>query len=247
MKRALATVLGAVAVLALYACGTTGLPAAQSTPTIQSTPTAAATATSLPPDTPTPAPPDTPTLVPAATSTTQLGPWVPPTALVGTPIPGAVATLTAAPVLKTGTVTITNSDGEEVVVNVEIADTIESRQLGLMFRSSMPVGAGMLFDFQGDTLSGFWMANTILPLSIAFIQADGTIIDTLDMQPLDTSGVDPSGTYRYALEVNQGFFQAHDIKPGDKMSVPVQIGAATEAMIPGMPRVGGGEGTPGSK
>lgn len=232
MKRAFAVVLGAVAALALYACGTTGLPAVQSTPTTASTPTVAATATSLPPDTPTPAPATT------STSPTSNEPWVPPTALVGTPIPGAVATLTAAPVLKTGTVTITNSDGEEVVVNVEIADTIESRQLGLMFRSSMPPDAGMLFDFQGDTLSGFWMANTILPLSIAFIQADGTIIDTLDMQPLDTSGVDPSGMYRYALEVNQGFFRAHNINPGDKMSVPVR--EISEVVIPaGMPIVGG--------
>ena len=232
MKRAFVVVLGAIAVLALYACGTTGLPAAQSTPTTESTPTTAATATSLPPDTPTPAPATT------STSPTSSEPWVPPTALVGTPIPGAVATLTAAPVLKTGTVTITNSDGEEVVVNVEIADTIESRQLGLMFRSSMPPDSGMLFDFQGDTLSGFWMANTILPLSIAFIQADGTIIDTLDMQPLDTSGVDPSGMYRYALEVNQGFFRAHNINPGDKMSVPVR--EISEVVIPaGMPVVGG--------
>ena len=222
--------LAVLAALALAACGTTGLvPEAQSTPTTAaSTPTVAAT----------PAPPDTPTPMPAATSTTAGQAWVPPTALVGTPIPGAEATLTAAPTLKTGTLTITNSDGEEVVVNVEIADTIESRQLGLMFRSSMPVDAGMIFDFQGDTTSGFWMANTILPLSIAFITADGTIIDTLDMQPLDTSGVDPSGTYRYALEVNQGFFRAHNINPGDKVSLPVQ--ASSEVVIPvGMPVVGG--------
>jgi uncharacterized membrane protein (UPF0127 family) len=233
VRRAFAVVLGAVAVLALYACAATGLPAAQGTPTTESTPTTvAATATSLPPDTPTPLPAAT------ATKATSSEPWVPPTALVGTPIPGAVATLTAAPTLKTGTVTVTNSDGEEVVVTVEIADTIESRQLGLMFRSSMPVDSGMLFDFQGDTTSGFWMANTILPLSIAFIQADGTIIDTLDMQPLDTSGVDPSGMYRYALEVNQGFFRAHNINPGDKMQVPVQVDS--EVVMPaGMPVVGG--------
>jgi uncharacterized membrane protein (UPF0127 family) len=236
VKRAFAVVLGAVAVLALYACGNTGFPAVQTMPTAESTPTAtAATATSLPPDTPTP--------VPAATSTTSTSsePWVPPTALVGTPIPGAEATLTAAPVLKTGTLTITNSDGEDVVVNVEIADTIESRQLGLMFRPSMPTDAGMLFDFQGDTTSGFWMANTILPLSIAFITADGTIIDTLDMQPLDTNGVDPSGVYRYALEVNQGFFRAHNINVGDKVKLPVQTSAGTVTVIPGMPRVGGPE------
>jgi hypothetical protein len=224
MKRVVVVALGVFAAITLAACGMTGLaPEAQSTPTLAATP--------APPDTPTPVP------MPAATSTTAEQAWVPPTALVGTPRPGAEATLTAAPALKTGTLTITNSDGEQVVVNVEIADTVESRQLGLMFRSSMPPDAGMLFDFQGDTTSGFWMANTILPLSIAFITADGTIIDTLDMQPLDTTGVDPSGTYRYALEVNQGFFRAHNINPGDKVSLPVQVSAAT--VIPGMPRVGG--------
>jgi uncharacterized membrane protein (UPF0127 family) len=230
VKRAFALAAGALALLALYACGTTGL-----APEAQSTPTAISTATIAP----TPLPPDMPTPVAAATSTTPGQPWVPPTALAGTPIPGAEATLTAAPTLKRGTVTITNSGSEQVVLNVEIADTIESRELGLMFRPSMPPDSGMIFDFQGDTTSGFWMANTILPLSIAFIQADGTIIDTLDMQPLDTTGVDPSGTYRYALEVNQGFFRAHNINPGDKMSVPVQVGANAEAVIPGMPRVGG--------
>ena len=223
MKRAFVLALAVLATLALPACTATGLaPVAQSTPTVAATPV----------------PPDTHTPVPAATSTASVQDWVPPTALVGTPIPGAEATLTAAPALETGTLTITNSDGEQVVVHVEIADTIESRQLGLMFRPSMPPDAGMLFDFQGDTTGGFWMANTILPLSIAFITADGTIIDIQDMQPLDTTGVDPSGAYRYALEVNQGFFRADNINEGDKVSLPVQVG--TEAVIPtGMPVVGG--------
>lgn len=163
--------------------------------------------------------------------------WVPPTALAGTPIPGAEATLTAAPRLKTGTLTITNSQGERVNMTVEIADTPGTRQLGLMFRSSMPADAGMLFDFGEDTNGGFWMQNTILPLSIAFIAADGKIVDIKDMQPLDTTTVGSSGPYRYALETNQGFFRAHNIAPGDQVTLP---GAQSAAVIPGMPSCPGG-------
>ena len=161
-------------------------------------------------------------------------PWVPPTALVGTPIPGAEATLTAAPPLQMGTLTITNSLGEKVDVRVEIADTGPSQELGLMFRPSVPPDAGMLFDFKGETNEGFWMENTILPLSIAFFGQDGTIISIADMQPLDTSTVYAAAPYYYALEANQGFFRAHDINAGDKASFPVN----TSAVVPGMPSVG---------
>lgn len=201
--------------LALYGCGTQ-LPAqgAISTPTLATT-SAVATPTGVP----------SPVMPPQPTGT-----WVPPTALVGTPIPGAEATLTAAPQLKTGLLTITNSKGESVNMTVEIADTGDARQLGLMFRPSMPPDAGMLFDFGEDTNGGFWMQNTILPLSIAFIKADGAIIDVKDMQPLDTTSVGPSGPYRYALEANQGFYRAHGIATGDKVTLP---GAG--AFIPGMP------------
>lgn len=163
----------------------------------------------------------------AATATA----WVPPTAQAGTPIPGAVATLTAAPPLEKATITLTNKAGEQFVMTVEIADTDEARGLGLMYRPSMDPDAGMLFDFGEDTTASFWMANTILPLSIAFIQADGTIIDIKDMQPLDTTSVGPGASYRYALETNQGYFRAHNIAPGDKVTLPGE----QSAVIPGMP------------
>lgn len=158
-------------------------------------------------------------------------PWVPPTALAGTPIPGAVATLTAAPRLKTETIMLVNKAGMEYNVPVEIADTPASQELGLMFRSSMDPDAGMLFDFGGDTTDAFWMENTILPLSVAFIKADGTIIATLDMRALDTTTVGPSAPYRYALETNQGYFAAHNLQVGDKVIFPGQPSAA----LPGMP------------
>ena len=157
--------------------------------------------------------------------------WVPPTALAGTPIPGAVPTLAAAPPLERSTITLTNKAGEQFVMTVEIADTDEARGLGLMFRSSMDPDAGMLFDFEEDTTSSFWMANTILPLSIAFIEADGNIIDIRDMQPLDTTSIGPGAPYRYALETNQGYFRAHNLAPGDKVTLPGE----QSAIIPGMP------------
>lgn len=127
-------------------------------------------------------------------------------------------------------ITLTNSAGKQSLMTVEVADTDASRSLGLMFRSSMGSDAGMLFDFVTDTTEGFWMQNTILPLSIAFIQADGTIIDTLDMKALDTTTVSASGPYRYALETNQGYFQAHNLKKGDKVTFGEQTAA-----LPGMP------------
>jgi uncharacterized membrane protein (UPF0127 family) len=103
-----------------------------------------------------------------------------------------------------------------------------------MFRDSMPPDAGMIFDFQGETTGGFWMQNTILPLSIAFIGQDGTIVSIADMQPLDTSTVEASGPYYYAIEANQGFYRAHNINPGDKVSLPVDM----SVVLPGMPSVG---------
>src|SRR5688500_10286101 len=169
--------------------------------------------------------------VPPAAQASATPAWVPPTALAGTPRPGAEATLTSAPSLRSSPLSIINKAGETIDMTVEIADTDVSRQLGLMFRSSMPPNAGMLFDFQGDTSSGFWMQNTILPLSIAFIKADGTIIDIRDMQPLDTNAIGPSEAYRYALETNQGFFAAHGIAIGDRVTLP----GAQSVVIPGMP------------
>jgi uncharacterized membrane protein (UPF0127 family) len=190
----------------------------------------------LPSDTPappSPVPPSTavPTLPPATPATTT---WVPPTALAGTPIPGAEATLTAAPALTRTTLMITNSQGETVNMTVEVAGTEAARELGLMFRPSMPPDQGMLFDFQGDTTSGFWMANTILPLSIAFIDASGKIISIQDMKPLDQTGIGAPGPYHYALETNQGYFRAHSIVVGNK----VTISNVQSAVIPGMPGCG---------
>jgi uncharacterized protein len=171
----------------------------------------------------------TPTLPPTST------PWVPPTALAGTPIPGAEATLTAAPSLKRISINITNSKGQNVAMNVEVAGDEPSRELGLMFRPSMPPDAGMLFDFGQDTTESFWMENTILPLSIAFIEKSGNILSIQDMKALDQTSIVAPGPYRYALETNQGFFNAHDIVPGNHVTIAI----AQSVVIPGMPSCAG--------
>ncbi len=139
--------------------------------------------------------------------------------------------------MKAGTLTIINADGQDVNMHVEIADAEPSRELGLMFRTSMAPDEGMLFDFGGPSTGGFWMQNTLLPLSIAFIEQNGNILNIEDMQPLDTSITNAAGTYYYALEANQGFFKANNILTGGKALLPVVLDSADGSglVIPGMP------------
>ena len=102
-------------------------------------------------------------------------------------------------------------------VTVETADTLESQEKGLMGRESLDENRGMLFVYDRDAKKSFWMKNTTIPLSIAYIAADGTIREIYDMEPLSTRTVDSKYSVRYALEVNQGAFDRHGIKAGDKV------------------------------
>ena len=102
----------------------------------------------------------------------------------------------------------------------EVADTTEKLLRGLMFRRHLPPDRGMLFDFGGTVQVAFYMKNTHIPLSIAFISADGEIVDILDMEPLDEQSRAPAHPYRYALEVNLGFFEAHGLGTGDRVTFP---------------------------
>ena len=102
-------------------------------------------------------------------------------------------------------------------VTVETADTLESQEKGLMGRESLDENRGMLFVYERDAKKSFWMKNTTIPLSIAYIAADGTIREIYDMEPLSTRTVDSRYSVRYALEVNQGAFERHGIKAGDKV------------------------------
>jgi len=117
--------------------------------------------------------------------------------------------------LKTAVLVIESSGAGPVKIKTEIARTDSERSQGLMNRKKLPDGEGMLFIFDRDEQYSFWMKNTLIPLSIAFITSDGRITEIRDMQPLDLNPVKSGRSVRYALEVPQGWFGRVGIKPGD--------------------------------
>ena len=124
----------------------------------------------------------------------------------------------------TDVLTLRAPDGQEVQVPVYVADEPQLRRRGLMHTDDLPADAGMVFRFSEDTDSAFHMQDTLVPLSIAFADADGEILMVLDMEPCGTQPCeryDPQVTYRTALEVNQGFFDTHGVEPGWAMEEPV--------------------------
>ncbi|MEO0108184.1 MAG: DUF192 domain-containing protein [candidate division WOR-3 bacterium] len=105
-------------------------------------------------------------------------------------------------------------------LSVEIAATEEARRLGLMHRQSLREDAGMLFVFDTPGFYPFWMHNTHIPLSIAFLSDDSTVLEIQDMTPEDITSLHVAKRpFRYALEVNQGWFEAHGIVPGMRFSL----------------------------
>ena len=100
-------------------------------------------------------------------------------------------------------------------LDVEVASDDPSRRLGLMHRKSLPENAGMLFMYPEPERLSFWMKNTHVPLSIAFIDDAGVIVQIKDMAPLDAREVHGDTPVRQALEVNQGWFARNGIKVGD--------------------------------
>ena len=111
-------------------------------------------------------------------------------------------------------VEVVNAAGVSFVLRVDLADTTARRARGLMFRPTLADDEGMLFLFPSPTTNAFWMRNTFVPLSIAFIDGDGVIIDVQDMEPLTTTLHAPGGAYRWALEAPQGWFGARALEPG---------------------------------
>ncbi len=103
-----------------------------------------------------------------------------------------------------------------VVATVEVADDPEERPRGLMGRDSIAPDSGMYFVYEQTHRQGFYMRNTRIPLSIAFIRADGVIIAVRAMQPYDESLVQPDQDYKDALEMNQGWFAENNIRVGDR-------------------------------
>ena len=100
------------------------------------------------------------------------------------------------------------------VVRAEVANTPDSQQLGLMYRKELADSSGMLFIFNQKAGHCFWMKNTNLPLSIAFIEDDGRIINIEEMQPQSEDNHCPKKSTRFALEMNQAWFSKRKLGPG---------------------------------
>ncbi|MBN1883662.1 MAG: DUF192 domain-containing protein [Deltaproteobacteria bacterium] len=104
----------------------------------------------------------------------------------------------------------------DVEITAEVADNSSERSVGLMFRKEMADDHGMLFVYDLPRQLGFWMKNTYIPLSIAFIDASGTIVSIQDMQPLDDTTIHRSPKpVVWALEMNQGWFAENGVDVGD--------------------------------
>jgi uncharacterized membrane protein (UPF0127 family) len=120
------------------------------------------------------------------------------------------------------TLVINASGGKKVEVRVEVADDLVEQAKGLMYRTTLEENRGMLFVYPDERERTFWMKNTLIPLSIAFIDSERRIIDIQDMKPLDDEppsyvSAEPA---QYALEVNQGFFEKRSVKVGDRVELP---------------------------
>jgi uncharacterized membrane protein (UPF0127 family) len=111
-------------------------------------------------------------------------------------------------------------DGQIIAaVKAEIARTPEEKGKGLMYRRKLPDGNGMLFVFEMDQVVSFWMKNTYIPLSIAYITNEGRIIEIKDMYPRNEESVTSSRSVRYALEVPQGWFSRVGVREGDRVVI----------------------------
>ena len=104
------------------------------------------------------------------------------------------------------------------VITAEVAATPQSRATGLMMRERLAPNHGMAFVFEDKSQHCFWMRNTLIPLSIAFIEDDGTIVSIADMAPKSEASTCPPRAVRYALEMDQGWFTKRGIAAGNKIT-----------------------------
>lgn len=103
-------------------------------------------------------------------------------------------------------------------IDAQVAATPGQRATGLMFRKEMPQHEGMLFIFEQPQQQCFWMMNTLIPLTAAFLADDGTIVNLADMKPQTTDAHCSARPVRYVLEMNVGWFAKKGLKAGDKLS-----------------------------
>jgi uncharacterized protein len=103
------------------------------------------------------------------------------------------------------------------LIRAEVANTYDTRATGLMFRRSMAANEGMLFVFPDAELHCMWMKNTLVPLSVAFIDKDGTVVSISDMQPQTETTHCASAPAKYALEMSRGWFSSKGLKAGTRI------------------------------
>jgi uncharacterized protein len=106
------------------------------------------------------------------------------------------------------------------LIQAQVASTPEQRATGLMFRTDMPANEGMLFVFEEPAGQCFWMKNTLLPLTAAFVADDGTIVNLADMKPRTLESHCSEKPVRYVLEMNQGWFAKRGLQVGSRLGGP---------------------------
>ncbi|MBW0168893.1 MAG: DUF192 domain-containing protein [Hydrogenophaga sp.] len=106
------------------------------------------------------------------------------------------------------------------LIQAQVASNAQERSVGLMFRKEMPTNEGMLFVFEQPTEQCFWMKNTLLPLTAAFVADDGTIVNLVDMKPQSLDSHCSAKPVRYVLEMHKGWFDKRALKAGTKLSGP---------------------------
>ncbi len=127
----------------------------------------------------------------------------------------AFAALAAAPAFAQHPVAQLNAGMH--LIRAEVVSEPGTRAQGLMYRKSMPQNAGMLFIFDEAEVHCMWMKNTLIPLSVAFIDDRGAIVNIADMEPQTEASHCAAQPVRYALEMNRGWFAARGVKPGSRL------------------------------
>lgn len=126
-----------------------------------------------------------------------------------------------APPLPIVALTVADADGRAVAsISAEVVATPGQRQRGLMFRQSLGEDTAMLFVYPAETDGAFWMKDTAIPLTIAFLAADGRVLELIDGAPFDETLLRPAAPYRYALEVNAGWFARRGLTAGARVVLP---------------------------
>ena len=110
-----------------------------------------------------------------------------------------------------------------IELEVELATTFEEQSLGLMYRDKLEENGGMLFVYPRENVLSFWMKDTRIPLSIAFIKADGRIIQIESMKPYSLDTHVSKEKAKYALEMNEGWFRIHNVREGDTVKIPLTM------------------------